>query len=131
MSAAAPIRGRCGTIGIRTSSTIWATIPRRLPTIWPTVALRTAATVGSDSTTCFGAGSPITEMPRRPSRPAKIRVALADHIERLTALGGDLEFTEDAAGGLELRAWLPDELEPNVAGSGEFLGRRSMDSVLG
>lgn len=69
--------------------------------------------------------------PAPPSSAQEIRVALADHIERLTALGGDLEFTEDAAGGLELRAWLPDELEPNVAGSGVFLGRRSMDSVLG
>lgn len=69
--------------------------------------------------------------PAPPSSAEEIRVALADHIERLTALGGDLEFTEDAAGGLELRAWLPDELEPNVAGSGVFLGRRSMDSVLG
>jgi signal transduction histidine kinase len=69
--------------------------------------------------------------PAPPSSAEEIRTALADHIERLTALGGDLEFTEDEAGGLELRAWLPDELEPNVAGSGVFLGRRSMDSVLG
>jgi signal transduction histidine kinase len=69
--------------------------------------------------------------PSPSSSAEEIRTALADHIERLTALGGDLKFTEDEAGGLELRAWLPDELEPNVAGSGVFLGRRSMDSVLG
>lgn len=69
--------------------------------------------------------------PSPPSSAREIRVALADHIERLTALGGDLEFTEDDAGGLELRAWLPDELEPDVTGSGVFLGRRSMDSVSG
>jgi GAF domain-containing protein len=69
--------------------------------------------------------------PAPPSSAGEIRTALADHLERLTALGGDLEFTEDEAGGLELRAWLPDELEPNVAGSGVFLGRRSMTAVQG
>lgn len=43
-----------------------------------------------------------------------VRAALTDDIERLAALGGDVELTEDGAGGAVLRAWLPDQLEPSV-----------------
>lgn len=42
--------------------------------------------------------------------------ALTDDVDRLGALGGDLEITEDGAGGIALHAWLPDQLEPSVEG---------------
>ena len=44
----------------------------------------------------------------------EIRTALADDVDRLTALGGGVEIVEDGAGGIALRAWLPDQLEPSV-----------------
>ncbi|MGI8814221.1 MAG: sensor histidine kinase [Pseudonocardia sp.] len=69
--------------------------------------------------------------PAPPSTAEEIRNGLVDHIERLTAFGGDLAITQDAAGGVELRAWLPSELEPTVTGGGGFLGRGSPDSGLG
>jgi hypothetical protein len=47
-----------------------------------------------------------------------LRAALADDVERLVALGGDLDLTEPGEPGegrrLVLRAWLPDHLEPVV-----------------
>ena len=56
-----------------------------------------------------------------PGSAAGLRTELAGDIERLAALGGDVEVTEYAAGATVL-AWLPDRLEPLVGvgtGSGE------------
>ncbi|WP_433273157.1 hypothetical protein ACQPZA_21580 [Pseudonocardia xinjiangensis] len=51
-----------------------------------------------------------------------VRTALADDVERLVALGGELDLVgpdDGAAGLLGLRAWLPDRIEPAVdAGAG-------------
>jgi hypothetical protein len=44
----------------------------------------------------------------------EVFTALTDDVDRLAALGGDMEITEDGAGGITLRAWLPDQLEPSV-----------------
>lgn len=44
----------------------------------------------------------------------ELRTALTDDVDRLAALGGDVEIAEDGAGGIALRAWLPDQLEPSV-----------------
>jgi signal transduction histidine kinase len=44
----------------------------------------------------------------------EVLAALTVDIDRLAALGGDAEITEDGAGGIALRAWLPDQLEPSV-----------------
>jgi signal transduction histidine kinase len=44
----------------------------------------------------------------------ELRAALAHDAERLAALGGMLEVADRAPGGLGVRAWLPDELEPSV-----------------
>lgn len=50
-----------------------------------------------------------------PAIPAKdVRAALTDDVDRLSALGGDVEIAEDGAGGIAMRAWLPDQLEPSV-----------------
>jgi signal transduction histidine kinase len=53
-----------------------------------------------------------------PDRTAvQLRTGLADEVERLAALGGDLELSGPLAGAEEvirLRAWLPDRLEPVV-----------------
>jgi hypothetical protein len=43
-----------------------------------------------------------------------VLAALTVDMDRLAALGGDVEITEDDAGGIALRAWLPDQLEPSV-----------------
>jgi hypothetical protein len=54
-----------------------------------------------------------------------VRAALADDVERLVALGGDLDLAgpDGDAGPLGLRAWLPDRLEPVVdSGAGAELG---------
>lgn len=40
--------------------------------------------------------------------------ALTVDMDRLAALGGDVEIAEGGAGGVVLRAWLPDQLEPSV-----------------
>ncbi len=40
--------------------------------------------------------------------------ALTVDMDRLAALGGDMEITEGGAIGIALRAWLPDQLEPSV-----------------
>jgi signal transduction histidine kinase len=45
---------------------------------------------------------------------AELSNGLAHDAERLAALGGDLEVSEDDAGGARLRAWLPEQLEPYV-----------------
>jgi hypothetical protein len=45
-----------------------------------------------------------------------VLLALTDDVDRLVALGGQVELTEDEAGGATLRAWLPDQLEPSVEG---------------
>ncbi|MGQ0480364.1 MAG: hypothetical protein ACT4O0_04960 [Pseudonocardia sp.] len=52
--------------------------------------------------------------PAPPMPAAQVLAELADDVERLAALGGDVQVTEDAAGGIELRAWLPEALEPTV-----------------
>jgi hypothetical protein len=44
----------------------------------------------------------------------EVLAALTDDVERLAALGGDVEIISDGAGGIVLRAWLPDQLEPLV-----------------
>jgi len=44
----------------------------------------------------------------------EVRTVLTDDVDRLAALGGDVEIVEDGAGGIALRAWLPDQLEPSV-----------------
>ncbi len=65
-----------------------------------------------------------------PPMPAEdIRAGLVDHIERLIALGGDLDLAERDSGALELRAWMPSELEPAVAGVSR--ARRVLDAGLG
>jgi hypothetical protein len=47
-----------------------------------------------------------------------LRAALAEDVERLAALGGDLELTGSGeAGPVTLCAWLPDRLEPLVESS--------------
>jgi hypothetical protein len=43
-----------------------------------------------------------------------VLAALTVDVDRLAALGGDVEITEDGGGGIALRAWLPDQLEPSV-----------------
>jgi signal transduction histidine kinase len=48
---------------------------------------------------------------------AWLRAALADDLDRLTALGGGLDVT-DRGGLLELHAWLPDRLRPVVLDPG-------------
>jgi signal transduction histidine kinase len=60
--------------------------------------------------------------------PEHLRNALADDVERLAALGGDLELTDPGAGpdAIGLRAWLPDRLEPVVESSAE----RRVDAEL-
>jgi hypothetical protein len=40
--------------------------------------------------------------------------ALTVDMDRLAALGGDVEITEGGAVSIALRAWLPDQLEPSV-----------------
>jgi signal transduction histidine kinase len=55
--------------------------------------------------------------PADPGTAEQLRAALADEVERLAALGGDLELSGPLAGAEEvirLRAWLPDRLEPVV-----------------
>jgi signal transduction histidine kinase len=52
--------------------------------------------------------------PADPGTAEQLRAALADEVERLAALGGDLELSGPLAGAEEvirLRAWLPDRLE--------------------
>jgi glucose-6-phosphate-specific signal transduction histidine kinase len=51
-----------------------------------------------------------------PGSAAALRGELAGDIERLAALGGDVDVAEYAAG-VTIVAWLPDRLEPLV-GSG-------------
>lgn len=60
--------------------------------------------------------------PAPPMPAGAIRAGLVDHIERLIALGGDLDLAERDSGAVELRAWMPSELEPAVAGA-----RRALD----
>ncbi|GEL20530.1 hypothetical protein PA7_43670 [Pseudonocardia asaccharolytica DSM 44247 = NBRC 16224] len=60
--------------------------------------------------------------PALPTPAGEVRAALADDVERLAALGGDVELTEDGKGGALLRATLPDQLHPAV----EQLGLRAL-----
>ena len=43
-----------------------------------------------------------------------VLAVLTVDIDRLAALGGDVDVIEGSAGDIELRAWLPDRLEPSV-----------------
>ncbi|HEX8932712.1 MAG TPA: hypothetical protein VF788_00655 [Pseudonocardiaceae bacterium] len=43
-----------------------------------------------------------------------VLTVLTVDVDRLAALGGDVEIIECGAGDIELRAWLPDRLEPSV-----------------
>jgi len=52
--------------------------------------------------------------PAPPASVAHVRDGLAEDLERVIALGGGMEIMEDPAGGIELRVWMPDELEPTV-----------------
>ncbi|GAA3108553.1 hypothetical protein GCM10010464_84300 [Pseudonocardia yunnanensis] len=59
--------------------------------------------------------------------PDRLRTALADDVERLVALGGDLELIlpDGPERPLGMRAWVPDHLEPVVeSGAGAELGVR-------
>jgi hypothetical protein len=59
--------------------------------------------------------------------PDRLRTALADDVERLVALGGDLELIlpDGPERPLGMRAWVPDHLEPVVeSGAGADLGVR-------
>jgi hypothetical protein len=67
--------------------------------------------------------------PAPPSSAEEIRTSLVDHIERLIALGGDLDISESESGAVQLRAWMPSELEPAVAGVSR--ARRILDAGLG
>lgn len=67
--------------------------------------------------------------PAPPTPAEEIRAGLVDHIERLIALGGDLDISESESGAVELRAWMPSELEPAVAGVSR--ARRDLDVGLG
>ena len=62
-----------------------------------------------------------------PGSAAALRAELAGDIERLAALGGDVEVTEYAAG-VTIVAWLPDRLEPLV-GPGSRRTRRVTGAV--
>lgn len=61
--------------------------------------------------------------PTPPVAADRLRAALADEVERLSALGGQLELSEvepgrrNPPGPLVVRAWLPDRLEPVVESS--------------
>jgi hypothetical protein len=52
----------------------------------------------------------------------EVLAALTGDVDRLAALGGDVEIAEDGAGGITLRAWLPDQIEPSV---GDPVSRRA------
>jgi hypothetical protein len=66
-----------------------------------------------------------------PGSAADLRAQLAGDIERLAALGGDVEVTEYAAG-VTVAAWLPDRLEPMVGvGSGESASSASAGDEAG
>jgi hypothetical protein len=67
--------------------------------------------------------------PTPPASAGEIRTSLVDHIERLIALGGDLDISESESGAVQLRAWMPSELEPAVAGVSR--ARRILDAGLG
>jgi signal transduction histidine kinase len=56
-----------------------------------------------------------------PGSAAALRAELAGDIERLAALGGDVEIDEYAAG-VTVVAWLPDRLEPLVGAGHAVLG---------
>ncbi|WP_028923686.1 hypothetical protein [Pseudonocardia acaciae] len=73
-----------------------------------------------------GALSVRLEDPTPPTSLAELRAWLADDGDRLAALGGDLEVVEDDAGGVVLRAWLPDQLEPAVERLGQLATARSI-----
>ena len=54
------------------------------------------------------------EDPAPPVPTARLDELLADDADRLAALGGGLELEDLPPGGLALRAWLPDRVEPVV-----------------
>jgi signal transduction histidine kinase len=64
----------------------------------------------------YGAGAVLLEV--RDPAPAvdgeELRARLADDVERVVALGGEVEVAGEPAGELVVRAWLPDRVEPLV-----------------
>jgi hypothetical protein len=52
-----------------------------------------------------------------PETEDALRRGVADDLDRLAALGGDLEVGRDDNGALRLLARVPDDLEPLVTGS--------------
>ena len=53
----------------------------------------------------------LVEDPAPPVTADEVRAALVDDIERLVALGGDVDCREAGSGGLRLTGWLPDRLD--------------------
>jgi len=53
----------------------------------------------------------LVEDPAPPATAEQVRAALVDDIERLAALGGDVECVDGGEPGLRLLAWLPDRLD--------------------
>jgi signal transduction histidine kinase len=64
----------------------------------------------------YGAGAVLLEV--RDPAPAvdgeELRARLADDVERVVALGGEVEVAGEPTGELVVRAWLPDRVEPLV-----------------
>jgi signal transduction histidine kinase len=60
----------------------------------------------------------LVEDPSPPLTAGQVRAVLVDDIERLTALGGDVECADGGEPALRLLAWLPDRLEA-LLGFGE------------
>jgi hypothetical protein len=56
------------------------------------------------------------EDPAAAMAASEVLAALTGDVDRLAALGGDVEIAEYGAGGIALRAWLPDQIEPSVEG---------------
>jgi hypothetical protein len=52
--------------------------------------------------------------PSPPMSVEQLRHGLAGDIDRLAALGGDVEIKQDESGTIVLRGWIPDQLTPSV-----------------
>ncbi len=65
------------------------------------------------------------EDPAAAMAASAVLAALTGDVDRLAALGGDVEITEYGAGGIALRAWLPDQIEPSVEGPISGRARRA------
>jgi signal transduction histidine kinase len=56
----------------------------------------------------------LVEDPSPPVTAAQVRTMLVGDVERLAALGGDVECADGDGTGLRLKAWLPDRLDASV-----------------